>query len=173
MFAPKHIVPATGMFAPKDLFVAISDIGRTRYRSYPPHSEIGYGIACYQLQSEEVDAILKRLSEESRIVSAVAAGIITLCLSLYGCIAVLPFDLERISDVSVAVWLIGPFPIYLLQFWSKRVASIGLWVLFLYAWANRSLNSVPRGLLNPLDWSGGVALLIAAILMTVGAKSAD
>lgn len=95
----------------------------------------------------------------------VAAGIILLCESLFGSIAILGFGFDSASDWAFAFGLTMAFPLFLIGIFSLRAASWGLWIFFFVQWANQCLLPGKPRFVNPLDWWHGDMLVVAIVLV--------
>ena len=81
------------------------------------------------------------------------AGLLSLGLTLYGCVLVLglPVPPPTWTDGLLEVSLLGGFPAFLLTFWSLRTGAVALWIYFLANWCAWCLCSVPPRFFFPID----------------------
>jgi hypothetical protein len=110
------------------------------------------------------------MSEVRRTISKclyVAAAIIFLGQSLFGCFAVLGVGLDTLQDVLLDLSLTMAFPIFLLIFWSRKLVLLFLWVFFVVQWIDTCYVGVPPKLISPLANWHGISLFSAVILFTV------
>jgi hypothetical protein len=105
-------------------------------------------------------------SAESRTARfiAVVGAILMLIDSLWGGIAVLPFDWSRITDLTIGIGLVLGLPTYVLDLWSKTRIVMFLPALFLFRWVAGSFASTPPSF-GGEPWRGSVLLITSALLL--------
>jgi hypothetical protein len=87
--------------------------------------------------------------------------------TIFGLFAILGLGFDSVEDVTTALSLTLPFPIYLLGLKSLRLATVLLWLFFAAQWANRCLIGHPV-FINPFDSPFGGTLFFAIALVQVG-----
>jgi hypothetical protein len=93
----------------------------------------------------------------------IAGGIISLILTIYGCLA----SLMLAGDLSLALCLVAPLPSFIVGLivglrW-KRCSAALLWLGFVALWWNRT-HIHPNPEWNPVDSLGSLYLLPAAVV---------
>jgi len=97
----------------------------------------------------------------------ILGGCVLLLESLFGILAILIYVYRTILDVTTALCLILPFPLYLVGLKSLRVAIWLLWIYFLAQWGNECLVSVPPQLVNPFE-PHGIPLFASIASVQIG-----
>ena len=91
------------------------------------------------------------------------AALLMLVDTLWGTIAILPFDWYRLPDIVVGTSFVLGLPCYLLDAFSKRRIVVFLPALIMYRWLALSILAHPRSLWGP--WRVNVLLIVASILV--------
>lgn len=94
---------------------------------------------------------------------SVFGGFLMLIDTLWGAIAVLPFDWYRPSDITVGISFVMGLPAYILDSWSKKRIIIFLPALLVFRWLALSLLAKPPTLIGP--WRVNVLIIVASILL--------
>jgi hypothetical protein len=96
----------------------------------------------------------------------ILAGLVFLVETAFGCIAVLGMGFDSPSDISTDLALTMAFPIFLIGFFSQRLALVCLWLFFVLQWLEFSSLGQPPRLVNPFDWWHGLTLFLGIVLFT-------
>ena len=96
----------------------------------------------------------------------VAAGIVSLVLSLWGSFASLGLDTHSAKDMCLAATFILPLPLWVVSFWSIPISTVLLLLDFIGLTAVRALAISPNPQRNPFDLLG-LAFLSPSVLMLV------
>lgn len=74
-----------------------------------------------------------------------------------------------LQDVLVDLSLTMAFPIFLVVLWSRKIATLSLWVFFIAQWLDFCSVGVPPKLISPISEWHGTTLFIGVILFTIAA----
>ena len=99
---------------------------------------------------------------------AVLGGLLMAIDTLWGAVAVLPFDWSRPLDIALGVGLVSGLPAFVLDFRSRRRVVIFLPIVFVLRWMAGSYQATPPHFGRP--WIGGSVLLIAATVLLQWSK---
>jgi hypothetical protein len=89
------------------------------------------------------------------------------CDSIWGLIMALALDFRNPWSIVNALVFVLALPLFLLIFWSRRLAISLLWALFFLRWAVECLNGKPPALCNPIQWPMGVFLLTGLLVLQI------
>jgi hypothetical protein len=94
------------------------------------------------------------------------AALLSLGLSLYGCILILglPVPPETLKDGLLELSLLSGFPLFLLSLRSVRLCTFGLWIYFIANWISWCLESVPPKFFWPTDVYAAMVLAPAVLV---------
>ena len=95
------------------------------------------------------------------------AAVIFLGQSLFGCFAVLGIGFDTVQAVLLDLSLTMAFPIFLLAFWSRKIALSLSWVFYVAQWIDCCSVGVPPKLISPLSGWHDITLFLANVLFTI------
>jgi hypothetical protein len=100
---------------------------------------------------------------EQTVIVIIVGGLLMLLESLWGVVAVLPFDWRQLPNLVVGISFVIGLPCYLLDSLARRRTLVFLPALLLYRWIALGLLVKPHTLVGP--WRVCVLLILASLLL--------
>jgi len=96
-----------------------------------------------------------------------ASGIASFCLALFGLFACMMFDYRLLSDLSLGICMLLPFPLFLVSMKSVKLSAFLLVLLTTSLWAVQAFLGGPSRSLNPFDGLSPYYFCPAALMLAV------